>query len=506
MNNKKSKFYFLCLGLIVTIGLLVIFFKINEEKNSNILDTQGESNTKNKSKKVRLSVCIPQNAWAGETLDPALVNSVKTAMEVENNIEIELIAPTADKYNETLDKMLASGNIPDVYLLRNAMNNLQLYTVNGYTRDITAFVEKDDNIKKAIDKIYLNYMTVNGQIHALPRYKPISKVIWLRKDIIDRYGIELSETPTTDEFLKEMKKLADKNIVPFSFPKFLDNLAFFYNAFNTCGGIGKNSNGLYYDGFNTPETKQALSYMNTLYNEGIWDKEFDTNENSIIRQKLISGKTASNIDYSHRYIYYMSEGVSKNSFFDLQPIYMLKGPKGGTGNLNEAVQDAFVVSPTCKNPEASVSFLSWLTTSENSAKINLVGIEGKHYTVENGVIKATEIAKASGYKATATNVLLTHTRIKDFGFKWDPITEKYFPVQEAIANENSKYLGPNIIIPGGISPLYDKNAAAYKKKIEELAYKIITGTNSMESCYKEYEEFWDSINGDQMLIELNKKN
>lgn len=506
MNNRKSKFCFLCIGLIVTIVLIVVGFKANKIRTSNTLDTQGVSNNKNKSEKVRLSVCIPQNAWAGETLDPALVNSVKTAMEAANNIEIELIAPPADTYNETLNKMLASGNAPDVYLLRRAMSILQLYAVSGYARDITELVEKDVNIKKTIDKNYLNYMTVKGKIYALPRYKPISKVIWLRKDIIDQYGIELSATPRTDEFLNEMKKLADKNIVPFSFPKFLDNLTFFYNAFNTCGGIGKDSSGLYYDGFNTPETKQALSYMNTLYNEGIWDKEFDTNENSIIRQKLISGKTASNIDYSHKYIQYMSEGIAKNPSFDLQPIYMLKGPNGGTGNLNEAIQDAFVVSPTCKNPEAAVSFLSWLTTSEEYTKINLVGIEGKHYSIENGVIKASEIAKASGYKATAANVLLTHTRIKDFGFKWDSITEKYFPEQMTIANENSKYLGPNIIIPGGISPLYDKNAENYNKKVEELAYKIITGANSIESCYKEYEEFWKSINGDQMLVELNKKN
>jgi putative aldouronate transport system substrate-binding protein len=400
--------------------------------------------------------------------------------------------------------MLASGNIPDVYLLRKAMNNLQLYAVKGYTKDITALVEKDDNIQNTIDKNFIDFMRVNEEIHGIPRYKPMTKVMWIRKDIIQSYGIDFSETPTTDEFLNGMKELANKNVIPFSFPKFLDNLPFFYNAFNAYGGIAKDSNGLYYDGFKTVETKQALNYMKTLYNEGIWDKEFATNDNSIIREKLFSGKAVSNIDYINRYIYYMSEGVARNPAFNLQPIYMLKGPKGGLGNLNEGAQDAFVVSPKCKNPETAVSFISWLTTSEEYTKMNLVGIEGKHYTVENGIIKATEIAKASGYKAAATNVITTHKRVTDFGFKWDAITEKYFPKQEAIAKDNTMYFGPNTIIPGGISDLYDNNASKYNEKVQSLAYKVITGAISIENYTKEYEEFWKSIHGDEMLMELNK--
>jgi putative aldouronate transport system substrate-binding protein len=496
----KSKKYIIIIVIIFISS--IVFSQIRLSRNKDVM--KNNEIKKSPLEKVRLSVCMPQNAWAGETLDPTLVNSIKVAMENSNNIEIELIAPNHDNYNESLDKMVASGDIPDIYLLRRAMNMLQLYTVKGYTKDITELVEKDDNIQKTINKTYIDYMRVNGQIHGVPKYQPSTKVIWLRKDIIQEDDIKLSETPTTDEFLTEMKKIAHKDIIPFSFTKFLDNLAFFYNAFNASGGIDKKANGEYYDGFNAPEARQALSYMRTLYKEGIWDKEYATNENIIVRNKLILGKCAANIDYVNRYIYYMSEGGAKNSSFDLQPIYMLKGPKGGQGNLNEGIQDALLVSSKCKNPEAAVSLLSWMTTSEAYAKMNIVGIEGKHYTVENGVIKSTEAAKASGYKAAATNFTITHKRVTDFGFKWDPITEKYMPKQESIAKENSKYTGPNTIIPGGISPLYDNNAVAYNEKVQKLASRVIMGTISIENCYKEYKEFWNSIKGDEMLAELNK--
>ena len=504
MSLRKRKVYIICAGLIIILGLSFVLLENKVRQNRNLLNSQSETNDISTSKKVRLSVCIPQDAWAGEALDPTLINSVKTEMEAANNIEIELIAPLSNNYSKNLQDMVADGDIPDVYILRKAMNNLQLYSVNGYAKDITSLVEKNTNINNTINKTYIDYTRVDGKIYGVPRSKPMSKVLWLRKDILQKYGVTLSETPTTDEFFTEMKKLADTNIIPFSFPKFIDNLTFFYNAFNTCGGIGKDSNGLYYDGFNTPETKQALTYIKTLYNEGILDSEFATNENSVIRDKLTSGSAASNIDYFNRYIDYMSEGTAKNSEFDLQPVYMLKGPKGGSGNLNESIQNVYVVSPNCKNPEAAVSFISWMATSEESAKMQLVGIKDKHYTVENGVIKATEAAKASGYKTTATNLLLTNTQIKNFGFKWDSMTEKFLPKQKVIANDNLKYLGPTIIIPGETSELYDKNALAYKEKIEKLTYKIITGADSIENCYKEYEEFWKNINGDQMIDELNK--
>lgn len=505
MRIKKNTVYFLCAGLILIIGLTSLLLKNKSTENRNLLKAENKVNDKNTQKKVRLSVCLPQDSWAGEALDPTLLNSVKTAMEDANNVEIELIAPLSSNYNESLLGMLSTGDIPDIYVIRKAMNNLQLYTVNGYAKDITALVEKDNNINNTINKTYIDYMRVDGKIYGLPRSKPMSKVLWLRKDIIKNFGVNLSETPTTDEFLIEMKKISDKGIVPFSFPKFIDNLTFFYNAFNTCGGIGKDSNNRYYDGFNTPETKQALNYIRTLYNEGIWDKEFGTNENNVIRDKLVSGKAASNIDYFNRYIDYMSEGVAKKAEFDLQPIYMLKGPKGGFGNLNEAIQNVYVVSPNCKNPEAAVSLISWMATSEEYAKMQLVGIEDKHYTVENGIIKANEAAKVSGYKTTAANLILTNANIKDLGFKWDAITEKYLPKQKAIAENNLNYIGPNVIIPGGISELYDKNALVYKERVEKLTYKIITEADSIENCYKEYEEFWKSINGDKMLQELNKK-
>ena len=67
-----------------------------------------------------------------------------------------------------------------------------------------------------------------------------------------------------------MKKVvaADKKMIPFCFPKFIDNFQFFYNSFGTYGNIYP-KDGKYIDGFNTPQAKEALLYIKKLYDDPI---------------------------------------------------------------------------------------------------------------------------------------------------------------------------------------------------------------------------------------------
>jgi putative aldouronate transport system substrate-binding protein len=347
-------------------------------------------------------------------------------------------------------------------------------------------------------------MKVDGKLMAVPMYSPLAKVIWLRKSALDRYGVKLSQTPTTDEFYTEMKKIDSKKFIPFTFPKFLDNLPFFFNPFGAYFGIGVNKNGDFYDGFNTPEAKDALAYCAKLYKDKIWDQEFVTNENAAMREKLFAGKSVSALDYFNRYIYYSAESYKVFAPSTFVPIYELKGPKGNGGNLNEAIQDALAVSSKSKNVEKALEVIKYYVYTEEGVMLRNIGVKGKHYTIENGVIKATERATNSGYKCDVNGFFLYFPQIKDYGFKWDNVTEKVLPEQLKINVEASKHLGPKFIVPGGKSDLYDKNQPAYKKKIEEVAAKIITGAISIDEGYEDYNAFWKNINGNDMLAELNK--
>lgn len=455
--------------------------------------------------KVKLSFCLSQTGWGGEAVDPELMKEVQRVIEEKTNTELEVIAPPQSSYNDKLNVMLSSGQIPDIFAVRKAMDNIQIFAARGYTMPLDDLITNAPEITSLVDKQYLDYLRVDDKLQAVPMYVPLSKVIWLRKDLLDEYGVTLSETPTTDEFYNEMKKLVGQDFVPFTFAKFLDNLPFFFNPFGAYYGIGIDSDGKFYDGFNTPEAKEALAYVAQLYKDKIWDQEFLTNENAAIREKLFSGKAASTLDYYNRYIYYASESVKVNAETDFLPIYELKGPRGDGGNLNEAIQDALAISPKSKAPERALEVIKYYVYTEEGVMLRNMGVKDKHYVIdENGVVGPTDKAKNSGYKCDVNGFFLYYPRITDYGFKWNETIEKLLPQQLIINEEANNYLGPKFIVPGGKSDLYDKNLPGYKKKIEEISSKIMMGATTVEKGYEEYEAFWKSISGDDMLGQLNQ--
>lgn len=473
-------------------------------EDGNNKTVENKENSDKQKERVKITFCMSQTGWGGEAVDPELMKEVEKAIEEKTNTDLEIIAPPQSSYNDKLNVMLTSGQIPDIFAVRKATDTLQVMAARGYTMPLDELVTKTPEITSVVDEKYLEYVKVDGKIHGIPMYVPLSKVIWLRKDMMDKNGVNLSNTPTTDEFYNEMKKLAGKGVIPFTFPKFLDNLPFFFNPFGAYYGIGKNQDGKYYDGFNTPEAKEALAYVAKLYREKIWDQEFLTNENATIRERLFSGKAAATMDYYNRYIYYSTESVRVNAPTEFFPVFELKGPKGHGGNLNEAIQDVVCISSKCKVPDRALDVIRFYLYTVEGVKLRTLGVKDKHYTIENGVIKPTERAKNSGYKCSINQFFLHYPKITDFGFRWDEATERFLPQQLEYNEEANKHLGPKYLVPGNKSKLYDKNLSAYKKKIDEISSKVIMGTTTIEKAYQEYEAFWKSINGDEMLRELNK--
>ena len=452
----------------------------------------------------KLSFCLSQTGWGGEAVDPELMKEVQKVVEQRTNTELEVIAPPQSSYNDKLNVLLASGQIPDIFAIRKAMDNVQIMAARGYTMPLDTAIKKFPTITSQVPKQYLEYMKVDGKLMAVPMYVPLSKVIWMRKSTLDLYGVNLSTTPTTDQFFNEMKKIDSKRFIPFTFPKFLDNLPFFFNPFGAYYGIGVSGSGDFYDGFNSSRAKDALAYCAKLYKEKIWDQEFVTNENATMREKLFSGKAISALDYYNRYIYYSAESYRVNKPSTFVPVYELKGPKGFSGNLNEAIQDALAVSAKSKNVEKALEVIQYYVYTDEGVTLRNLGVEGSHYNIENGSIKSTDRAKNSGYKCDVNGFFMYFPQIKDYGFKWDAVTERLLPEQVKVNNEISKHLGAKFIVPGGKSDLYDKNQPSYTKKIQEISAKIITGAISIDTGYAEYNAFWKNIKGDEMLAELNK--
>ena len=452
-----------------------------------------------------LTIAMP--TWGGSA-DPLLMEEVKKEMEKRTNTTIKMIAPPANTYSDKINVLLSSGDIPDVFRINKAMISVHTFTTRGFAAPLDKYVNKSEHLKK-VDPKYFDYMrSTKGQIYALPRLKEQQKVIWTRKEILDQYNVKLSSTPTTEEFLTEMSKVKNNsNIIPFTHSKFLDNLPFLYSSFDAYPEFIKDKKGKYYDGFNTPEMKEAHRYINRMYKMGVIDREFPTNDNSTMRNKLISGRSASALDYDNRYFYYR-EGITRltpDVQVDLFPIFKLVGPTGKGGALNEAIQDAYMVGSTSKYKQAATDFIAWMCYTAEGIKTVMLGVPGKNYVVENGIGIPTPQGEAGGQTVSMNSVLGMFVAVEDLNLGFKFADQDQFSKYLSLTKDINKHTGPKHVIPAGNSLAYDKFSATLNKKRQELGLKMIIGTTSIENAYKEYEAFFASINGNQILKELNSK-
>ena len=145
-----------------------------------------------------------------------------------------------------------------------------------------------------------------------------------------------------------------------------------------------------------------------------------------------------------------------------------------------------------------------VTDPEMHAAFYNTGVEGVHYTIENGQAVATEKAANSGYSIKYN--YLTDSYIPDFSslpYQPDEKTKETLEVQKGYIEEAMKLRGEKQMIPSNVSTLYDETAASITSTWKEVVSQIVLGSTSVEEGLKSYKNFWDSIDGDTMLKELN---
>ena len=454
-----------------------------------------------------ISLCQSQIRF-GSSVDENLMRVWTDVIEKATSTKITIIAPTHNDYNDKLNVLLASGDYPDIIRAQQAFDTVSQYAVRGYLQPITKFINNDSRFAEAKNADLSMYNT-GGEIYAFPGGKGGSnKIIWFRQDMIDKYRLNIKQTMTVDEFVAELRKVNKNEIIPFTFPRFIVNFQLFYNFFGAYGGILPDKNGQYHDGIQTNEMKQALLWVKSLYDEGLLDREFITNENAIIREKLASGKAVASIDYTTRYSFYIQSSQDLKAPTDFIPVYTLTGPGGKFGNLNETGGEAFCFSSKNKNIEASMDIINFLFFTQEGRKLEALGVEGAHYDIVNRVLVPRPAAVTTGYT-------IMHTWLSD-GWVDVPLSSLGFSFQDIsndvlnkmlmyIRTSIDNYMGPLIRIPLGTSGLYDGNIASYNANLYEMATQIVLGSQNIDAAYAEYARFWRSINGDEMLRQLNSK-
>lgn len=297
-------------------------------------------------------------------------------------------------YKEKLSTFLA-GDLPDIMWVNNFMT---LAEINTYG-DQGAFINLNDHmdaipsfkaifVDNAVNADRYSYFasTATGANYTMPAYlvnRDVNHGMMYRADILEELGLEIwTDTESFYEVLKAIKEA-----YPESYP--LTGKEWLSTSWRLLAGFGVNTTdnafdyetGKWYLGSTDERVYEYGLFLKKLYEEGLMDPDFFTNDVETMQAKLINGESMVFNDWIGRMGILNPQGQAIDADFDL--VY---GPNIGDGKILAQVpfvSDGCVIANN-DNAAASLKVMEFLYSDEGRA-IMTIGVEGENFEWdENG--------------------------------------------------------------------------------------------------------------------------
>jgi putative aldouronate transport system substrate-binding protein len=320
-----------------------------------------------------------------------------------------------DAIKEKLNIILASGDYPDVFFgLGSQEQGIGVSTEMTYGVQEQMFLPLNElieqympNLSKLLDERAgsRQFITApDGNIYTLPDFNEcyhcsMSQKMWIYEPWLEELGLEMPTT--TDEFYKVL--VAFKNMDPNGNGKkdeiplagaisgWNNNIeTFFINSFiysNLVASLDANVNtavGFYRDGntiktmVNSPEYKEALTYLAKLYNEGlIYPASFSQDSDQLTQ--LVEGPEQPLVGVVAGGYGGMFSIVGGERYSNYKAMAPLKGPNGAQYAryfLQAPVVGNVAISKDCENPAVVARMIDFLYSDEGTLMSNY-GFEGE---------------------------------------------------------------------------------------------------------------------------------
>lgn len=295
------------------------------------------------------------------------------------NVHIDWMDIPSSGWNEQVNIMLASENLPDAFSggKIDTMKNIELFVpikdiVNEYAPNIKEMLDTDPAILKAIT-------APDGEIYGLPTNKDnpsdsVGGLLWINGEWLDAVGKPMPTT--TDEFTEVMSAFKtqdpNKNGIADEIPLLaghntgdsatdLDELLGSFGAIDNSEHVYSTDGKTVVFGGQEPGFYEGLKWLNTLYTEGLIDNEVFTMDNAQFTAK------AKNPDLIVGSLLYWIPDAMDPRFKDYIPMTPLAGPDGTQmWNRNRkplGTMQGFAVTTACQEPEVLVRYYDTLMSS-----------------------------------------------------------------------------------------------------------------------------------------------
>ncbi len=328
----------------------------------------------------------------GSQVDPTSWQPWSEKYEELTGIKINFTKPVHNEYFQKLSLAFTTGDIPD--LMQLGSTYYPTYANNGALWDMTAAWENSDlKASGILDEQFVEGLKLNGALYGFPETRGNGTVTYVRQDWLDKLGmkaptnyaeyIDMLKAFTNDDPDGNGKKdtfgVTMPGLVSPETPFTMYTREFYHNAEP---GFYQKADGTWVDGMLEPEMVDALQRMRDAYAEGLIDLEVVTNKTSTCRDKFYAGQVGA--------FNYWAGGWNRT----LQSNLEAQNPNGVVvpipaiteTNYIERPSGALSISTAAKNPEGIFKYLIEYSHDGGEGQLLFTrGVEGVHYTVENGV-------------------------------------------------------------------------------------------------------------------------
>lgn len=315
--------------------------------------------------------------------DNAYTRYIKSVINVQN---VDTFEANDSQYDTNVSMAISMGSLPDIMVV-SSQDEVEQLVGAGLIEDLT---ESYNNcISDRIRKMYESYgdslkdmVTYDGKIMALPETNITDgpNLVWLRKDWMDKLG--LSEPHTIDDVVNIVKHFISEdpgnNGVDTSGKPNTVGLAVDTDVTGECGYSSEflldiifacfgaypkqwimNDDGEIVYGSVTDEAKEALSYINSLYNQGVIDNDFLLRTSTNICELIENGLCGSFFGPWWAPNNPLANAVSKNPDADWQP-YLIATDSDGTTSYHSQnpCYKYVVVRKGYEHPEIAAKMIS----------------------------------------------------------------------------------------------------------------------------------------------------
>ncbi|MBD0384051.1 extracellular solute-binding protein [Paenibacillus sedimenti] len=442
---------------------------------------------------------------------PPKDSELEKQIESYTNTDLDIQWLPASAYDEKINVMVASGELPTIIKLNNNP------TVTGHLRsgifwEIGPYLKDYKNLT-AQNKVYYDNLSVEGKLYGIPLYRDLGRAqLQYRKDWLDALGLQPPKT--LDDWYNVIKAMTlndpDKNGKNDTYGLLLEK-KYNLDAFSTLtrlavtqGAPNKwsvDDKGNFTPEFMTEPFFQTLQMLKRLYAEKLINQDFAAVDTTETEKQYESGRAGIKITAGNAYNWQLKvEKVVPTAKIDVSQV---EGVSGVAVPAEPGNAGSWAIPKAAVKTEAELkkvlSFIDKLMDPK-MATLLVKGVEGKHWKDAGEFTEVldrdADLKEVKPYRDTFPN------RGESYNIAKKAKQPDLFLKSSNIPAQNEKYIVPNPAYTL-LSDTFSERGKELELMITDAETKFIMGKLD-EAGWKADIEKWKKAGGEKMMQEYKE--